>query len=593
MTRITESQWITYYGFKRFPFDRPEAGNEEFAKPEFLASCFLEPASFERIFGQADAPVTSLLFADRGTGKTACRVMMDYYCQNGQTIKRDNSGPNFVLSVPHIHLDNVQHLAKERFAQTGQPVEITPEFHVIEIMRKAVQTFVDLVAHRAELADRIRGLSTHDRQDLAQLIMPYTIYLSSAQSTSLGNLGLQTDVPVNQPIRYLRQPAWDSPSQLDHLMMWCSLLHKIGILANYVLVDGVDELTETAGDAALAYALIRPLVTNLRLMDGTPYLAFKFFLPSQIQHQFQIDQAFRPDRGFIIENIVWRIDDLAQILRYRLDALRTADRELRERSETGFSVLCVPEIRGNIEMNIATAANGNPRHLMNLCSLLVKAHCSADVQGQDDPYQLNQKDFETALSVFREKILPSTNLSVPAGSSLKGVGVIDQSYTPVPATELKAKTIRIKEGDTGYSYQNLFGDYLKGARKIYIIDPYIRMDYQIRNFMLFISLLDTSLGQIKLHLTTAAEDSYQQDLTSKKFHDIAASLAKHGVSFTYEFTPAIHDRSIRLDNGWNIYPGRGLDIFQKPETKFDLGEIDQTKRMCRETEVVFLKVENK
>ena len=51
MTTISESQWVDYFGFQRFPFDRPEAGNEEFARPDFLASCFVEPRGFERVFG--------------------------------------------------------------------------------------------------------------------------------------------------------------------------------------------------------------------------------------------------------------------------------------------------------------------------------------------------------------------------------------------------------------------------------------------------------------------------------------------------------------------------------------------------------------
>jgi ATP-dependent Lon protease len=63
------------------------------------------------------------------------------------------------------------------------------------------------------------------------------------------------------------------------------------------------------------------------------------------------------------------------------------------------------------------------------------------------------------------------------------------------------------------------------------------------------------------------------------------------VRFTFEFDPVIHDRSIVLDNGWNIYPGRGLDIFQKPESKFDLSELDQAKRACRETQIVYQKAE--
>ena len=170
-------------------------------------------------------------------------------------------------------------------------------------------------------------------------------------------------------------------------------------------------------------------------------------------------------------------------------------------------------------------------------------------------------------------------------------GEIEQSATPEPIRELKAKTIHIKDGDTGYSYQNIFGDYLKGAHKIYITDPYVRLDYQIRNFIAFTSILDSSAGEITLHLITSAEDNYQQDVIERKLTEFSTSLSNHGIKFAFEFDPAVHDRKIHLDNGWRIYPGRGLDIFQKPESKFELSEIDQTKRICRETDVIFMKAE--
>ncbi len=153
--------------------------------------------------------------------------------------------------------------------------------------------------------------------------------------------------------------------------------------------------------------------------------------------------------------------------------------------------------------------------------------------------------------------------------------------------ELVVKTIHIREGETGYSYRNLFGPYLKGATKICVVDPYVRLEYQIRNFIVFAGIIEPSAGPVELKLITSAEDAYQERIQEQKFKEISTSLAQHGIIFTFEFDPVIHDRSIRLDNGWCIYPGRGLDIYQKPESKYELSEIDQTKRKCRETDIVF------
>jgi ATP-dependent Lon protease len=155
--------------------------------------------------------------------------------------------------------------------------------------------------------------------------------------------------------------------------------------------------------------------------------------------------------------------------------------------------------------------------------------------------------------------------------------------------ELQEKTVQIQEGDTGYSYKNLFGPYLKGATSIRLSDPYIRMEFQIRNLLAFLSIIDTVDGPVRVHLTTSADDEYQKQVNSRKFDEIAASLEGHGVTLTYEFSDTIHRRAIELDNGWRIILDRGLDIYQKPESKYELSELDQTKRKCRETQIVYMR----
>lgn len=158
--------------------------------------------------------------------------------------------------------------------------------------------------------------------------------------------------------------------------------------------------------------------------------------------------------------------------------------------------------------------------------------------------------------------------------------------------ELQEKTIRIREGETGFSYKSLFGPYMKGASKIDLADPYIRLEFQIRNLLAFVGIIDTVEGPVSLHLITGAEDEYQKRINGQKFDEIAASVQDHGITFTYEFSDTIHRRGIELDNGWRIIIDRGLDIFQKPDSKYELSELDQTKRKCRETEIVYLRSDN-
>jgi len=155
--------------------------------------------------------------------------------------------------------------------------------------------------------------------------------------------------------------------------------------------------------------------------------------------------------------------------------------------------------------------------------------------------------------------------------------------------ELSQKTIHIKEGEFGNSYANLFGPYLEGATEIRIIDPYVRLEYQIRNLIAFIGIIDASNGDIKLFLTTSAEDDYQEREIAKKLEDFKNNVKLHGIDFYYSFSSTVHRRGIEANNGWKIVIDRGLDIFQKPDSRYELSEVDQTKRKCRETEINYLK----
>lgn len=71
----------------------------------------------------------------------------------------------------------------------------------------------------------------------------------------------------------------------------------------------------------------------------------------------------------------------------------------------------------------------------------------------------------------------------------------------------------IRDNQSGISYDNLFGSYLLDATKI--IDPYIRLPYQLRNFMEFVRLVSEKkepLQEIELHLVTANSEDYIEGL---------------------------------------------------------------------------------
>lgn len=77
-------------------------------------------------------------------------------------------------------------------------------------------------------------------------------------------------------------------------------------------------------------------------------------------------------------------------------------------------------------------------------------------------------------------------------------------------------------------------------------------------------------------------------LSIDNFDEIAESLRDSGLNLSYEFID-LHDRNIVANNGWKIKLGRGLDIFEKPAFRFDISDVMQEQRQCRNCEITYLK----
>jgi ATP-dependent Lon protease len=156
-----------------------------------------------------------------------------------------------------------------------------------------------------------------------------------------------------------------------------------------------------------------------------------------------------------------------------------------------------------------------------------------------------------------------------------------------PDREPTETTIDIKDGQKGISYEKLFLPYLSGATSMTLIDPYIRFDYQIQNFLSFCQCVAPPFGSRKVQLITKADSQEDEVQLSETFDTLQQSLEKDGIAFSFTFDSTKHDRSLTLDNGWRILLGRGLDIFQKPEGRLTLGFIDQARRKCKDCTITY------
>ncbi|MBX7134367.1 MAG: BREX system Lon protease-like protein BrxL [Fimbriimonadaceae bacterium] len=195
---------------------------------------------------------------------------------------------------------------------------------------------------------------------------------------------------------------------------------------------------------------------------------------------------------------------------------------------------------------------------------------------------------------------PAEVVAVPPATQVPVAA--ENAPTPVPApvtpsasvaeavvADLKEQHFTILYGDTGHSYESILGPYLRGAKAVVIEDPYIRLQHQIQNFVRFCETLLKTPSVKKISLITGYDDNTQLADIAEKLEELKQSLLELDVELEVKLNPNMHDREIRIDNGWVIKIGRGLDFYQKPGGWFEVGANDLSLRKCLETKVDIFK----
>lgn len=158
---------------------------------------------------------------------------------------------------------------------------------------------------------------------------------------------------------------------------------------------------------------------------------------------------------------------------------------------------------------------------------------------------------------------------------------VETADDPTP----EEKHFTIHYGDTGFSYQSILLPYLKGARRVEIDDPYIRANHQVHNFVRFCEAVLKAPTIRSIVLTTNYDADTKVKEVSDKLDELKQSLLELDVELQVHVNENLHDREIRVDNGWIIKIGRGLDFYQKPDLWYGVGTHDLSMRPCLETKV--------
>lgn len=211
--------------------------------------------------------------------------------------------------------------------------------------------------------------------------------------------------------------------------------------------------------------------------------------------------------------------------------------------------------------------------------------------------ELSDIESQTPVEEIRaERVSPRrTTAATALASSPAPVAAKETATVSEAVPQLQERHITVQENQKGVSFDSLFAPYLKGAMKITVTDPYIRLMHQAKNFM---DLVETIAKQkadedeILLHLVTGEEEQrrVQQLEYLERIRETASAV---GIKFTWEFdySNTIHARHIVTDTGWKILLDRGLDVFQHYDINnaFSLASRLQKYRPCKSFEVTYIK----
>lgn len=320
-------------------------------------------------------------------------------------------------------------------------------------------------------------------------------------------------------------------------------------------------------------------------------------------------ELFTNGYGFIV-------DYIAEVLKH----LRTEDftgaykkhfevvSEVSTRDQTGFE-----KTFSGLMKIIYPDGSATPKEVEELLSFAMEARrrVRENIVRIDDTFSRNDFSYRALGGAAAVTVLTPEEVQYPAfagprpksGESSRGeVEGADSSVDGAPKASRQPESpsdvatpehLIVPENTKGWSYQRLFAQQLKGARKITVCDPDVRHLFQARNLMDFLKMVHDLVAEgdevaVRLVTQLDAETRLEQEAN---LNQIAASFSGSRVSFSWELDPDRSvGRSIVTDTGWKITTNRGLDIFQRfDDGPFSVEQAVQEARLTRGVEVHFLK----
>ena len=379
-------RWLQAVGLKFKPFQHVKAERDP-----HLFDYFVNFPYFDEI--RSIEAGTTFLFTERGCGKSANRRMLEYICE--EALESKTEGTTRILGVSYTDFSAILE---------DQPQNITLSRHVEEILKCATPALFDAMVQHLPTA--IETLGEDEKDDLIWFFRRYSDCLTqrgvNRQLREIGVSGLDTEAiweaakgglsalialvkgsPAEAAVKSLSALAQlatrdTTKKDLEGMKLtpiklterFVALTRRLGIDAVYIIVNRIDELSQTAGKIESMVELLEPIVTSIPLLETVD---FKFFLPSELNRAFLRHlgtDRYRIDR-FPPKEVKWDEEDLREVLVRRLEAASDDKRRI-----SSFVDLVLPsDSRLDIDAQLVKYAYHSPRDLVRIGKRILSEHC--------------------------------------------------------------------------------------------------------------------------------------------------------------------------------------------------------------------------
>jgi DNA-binding winged helix-turn-helix (wHTH) protein len=383
----TLAQWLEQWGLRENPFAAWNA-DQDLDLPGY----FVDMGHFDDLLHLAEPCV---VFARRGCGKTAQRQMLAAQCR-----PLNPDSPWLAVTYAYSGLESALAAAEH------DATRLKDTHHASALLRQALVA----LEHEAKHDPAVRFALT--QPNVAPQFNGYVSRFAPHLATH----------PVAGGADGL-----EGLTTLEFMQGFVDLLTAAKLERCVFLVDGLDEFLLTAVDSAQLVALLAPLLCTLPLLE-CPGLAFKFFLPQEIEPDLRECRWFRTDRLRTFR-IRWEEGDLGRLIGQRL----TYFSRKGDRAYTRLGQFCRDELADSIDRELAGLAGGLPRAALILADMLLRTHC-------EQPHPPERIALETWIRVKEEWEDVRRGLPMATLPDQLSEGVLTKGQEPL-VTERPSSTV--------------------------------------------------------------------------------------------------------------------------------------------------------